>query len=125
MSQITALDQVQRLLLEPAALAGSVSATSIVIDMDEAESFGISAYIERDSADTNLDLIVEHSFNNTPAGPWRQLDLVNLAVTAASTTATYDAIYGVTRRYYRVTWQNKTANGLLIAEVGFVKKPLS
>jgi hypothetical protein len=123
--QLTAIDQVQKLLLDPAPLAGSVSATSVVIDMDEAESFGISSFIERDAADTNMDLKIEHSYNNTPAGPWRELDLVNLSVTAAAPENSYDAVYAVTRRYYRVTWENKTANGLLIAEVGFVKKPLS
>ena len=120
--EITGQDQVQR-IERSTALGSAEDFTGNVIDMDKYDSFGLSVFIERDSADTDVDVIIEHAFTST--GTFRQASLTNLAVTAGNPTATLDQIIGVTRQFIRIRLINKTANALLTTEAGIHQKPTS
>jgi len=114
--------QVQHIETET-ALIGSGSFTSTARDYLNYESMGVSVFIERDTADTNVDVTIEHSKDGTTN--WRTVEVVNCPVTAAAPTYKLDRVYAVTRRYYRVKLENKTANALKTTDLVVMQKPIS
>jgi len=120
--QITENQQVQN-VETTAALAGSGTFTSTARDYLNFEGDGVSVFIQRSAADTNVDVFIENSSDGGVT--FRNVETLNLAVTAAAPTATLNRIYGVTRRHNRVRLVNNTANALLATELVTMQKPIS
>ena len=121
MPEITGLDQVQ-IKETTTALGGSVTFTGDSRNMDKYDAVGVSIYIARDSTDTDVDVTPQHSGDNST---WRDIETVNLAVTAADSTATLNRVYAICRTHFRIKLVNKTANGLATTEAFVMQKPTS
>jgi hypothetical protein len=106
-----------------AALGGGASFSSPTRNYTHFETMGISVFVQRSVADTNVDVIIENSSDGGVT--WREVDRVNLAVTAASPTATANRTYAVTRLDMRVRLVNNTANALLATELITMQKVIS
>lgn len=103
-------------------LAGGATFTGAAQDCINFESFGISVFISRLAADTNIDVIVENSSDGGVT--FRQVDIVNLPVTPANPTRILNRVYSVTRQRYRVKLVNNTANALAATECISMRKPV-
>lgn len=97
-----------------ALLAGSATFTGAEHETQIAGAFGVSVFVERDSADTDVDITVEHSHDKVT---WRLVELTNKAVSAGTPTQTLDKVYEITRKYLRVKLANKTANDFKTTEL--------
>ena len=103
------------------ALIGSGTVVGKTNDMESTRSAALhfSITVTRDAADTNVDLIVEHSHD---ASTWRGVEVTNLAVSVGTPTQEFDKTYVATRRYLRGRLVNNTANGLSTTEFITVRK---
>lgn len=106
-----------------AALGASATFTATTRDMINHESYSISVIITRSAVDTDVDVIVENSSDG--GAVFREVDTINLAVTAANPTETLNRVYSVTRQDYRVRLVNNTANALSVTELITMQKPVA
>lgn len=116
------MGNLQRQTLETTtAMAGSATLVGKTHDMEDtrAGAMHYSLTITRDSADTDVDLIVEHSHD---ASIFRTVELTNHPVTAGAPTQEFDKTYPATRRFMRARIVNKTANALSVTELIGLRK---
>jgi hypothetical protein len=113
--------QVQNDELVPlAAVLAGATWNGAVRDCQNYAGFGISVYLARIAADTNVDVVIETSRDN--GATWRQMDRQTIALSAAAPTANFNRVYSPTRRYMRVSLVNGAAN--VNAEVVTLLKPI-
>jgi hypothetical protein len=85
--------------------------------------FGVSLYIERGGADTNVDLVVEDSIDGGIT--WRVLrPAINLPVTASQLTNRASVVMSTIGQFVRATIINRTANVLGVTELAVMLKPV-
>lgn len=104
-----------------AALAGLATVIGKTHDMESvrAAALAVGVVITRDTDDTNVDVIVEHSYD---ASAWRTVELTNLAVSVGTPTQEFDKDYATTRRYLRARLENKVDKALSVTEFITVRK---
>ncbi len=103
----------------PLGPSGTFGGTAV--DLQYYAGYGISVFITRDTVDTNVDVIVEESADNLT---WREVETINLAVTAAAPSNGLQRVYSPIRRYMRTRLVNKTANALSVTELYCAVKPI-
>lgn len=111
----------QQIIVTQVALLGSADVQGPTEDMERLGSFNVSVLVTRDSADTDVDIEVEDSFDGTA---FRLVELTNLAVSAGTPTQEFDKEYPLNRKFMRVKITNKTANDLSVTEVIVLKKAI-
>lgn len=87
-------------------LVGSATFTAPGQDCALLGRYGVSVFVSRDTVDTNADVIVENSDDNSA---WRFVKLTNLVVTAG-VDAQYNEAFVPLRQFMRFRIVNKTAN---------------
>lgn len=95
-------------------LVGSGSFGGASRDVKRVGRYGISVLVTRDSIDTDVDVIVENSDDDTA---WRHVETTNLVVTAAVPSNDLNKSYQPTRRFMRTRLVNNTVNGLSATEL--------
>lgn len=115
------LNFAEQIIVTEAALLGSADVQGVAQDMARCGSFNVSVRVTRDSADTNVDILVEDSHDATA---WREVETTNLAVSAGTLTQEFDKEYPLNRVWMRVKITNITANDLSVTEVIVLKKAI-
>jgi len=105
-----------------AALGGSGTFTTPSYDCQSYAGFAASLNIQRAVADTNVQVVVEHSYDNAH---WFAVDTLDLGVTAAIPAAGLSRVYAPVRRYMRVTITNLTLNPLTTTELVITLMPIT
>lgn len=95
-------------------LIGSGSFGGASRDCQRKGRYGISVLVTRDTVDTDVDVIVENSDDDTA---WRHVETTNLVVTAAAPSNDLNKSYQPTRRFMRTRLVNKTVNALSATEL--------
>lgn len=104
-----------------AALGAAGTFAGVSKDCLSYGGYGITCWIQRGAADANVDVIVEESDDGVT---WREVDRVNLAVTAAQTEDKVGRVYSPLRQYMRTRLVNNTANALAGTELYSMLKPI-
>ncbi len=94
-------------------LVGSASFGGTVRDLKLVGRYGVSVFVQRDTVDSDADVIVENSDDNVT---YRHLKTTNLPVTAADPDNEYNEVFVPTRRFMRFRIVNNTANDLAATE---------
>jgi hypothetical protein len=115
------LDTQQQQMVETTTLlGGSATFTSTGRDCITFRKFGVSVFLQRGAANTNVDIIVEDSLDDVT---YRTVESVNALLTPVATIVNFNRIYDSTRRFIRTRLVNNTANALAATEVVSTRKP--
>lgn len=119
------LNFAEQLILIVTPLEGSGDRQLVAQDMARCGSFNVSVTVTRDTADTNVDILVEHAHDgDQPSPAWEAVETTNLAVSVGTPTQTFDKEYPLNRQWMRVKITNITANGLSVTRVIVLKKAI-
>ena len=102
-------------------LVGSASFGGLSRDTKLLGRYGISCLITRDTVDSDADVIVENSDDNSA---WRLVELTNIAVTSGTPSNEVNKTYVPTRQFMRTRIVNKTANDLSATELVSTLRPI-
>ena len=83
--------------------------------------FSVSVFIERDSADTDVDVDVQGRKGPDPS-VWRSIEITNVAVTGAAPANRFDKVYETTTPQMRVVVTNRTVEPLAETEIVVIEK---